>query len=243
MWDGESRVRQSSPFNNREEGAVLIMVDIPNSSLFSICSGVVLRDEWILTVAHCLIDHDGEPFFDDPSDIDVESVFNEHEQAVAAIDSGSYNWTIADEDYDDDWALIKLDTGGFTTDLQDMDLWGGSDSTFQDIGSNVHLLGYPANILDSNDDCVDGDFDLFHMGDALTMATAGARVKFKADSGPQQSGAPYYFCPEGADDTCGSGELGEVVAIHAGYNTVENRQIGPKASSFDDTAIFIMDFF
>lgn len=79
------------------------------------------------------------------------------------------------------------------------------------------------------------------MADALVMSTAGKRVKLKSDGTPGQSGSPYYFCPVGADHLCASTDPGEVVAVHAGFNPLENRYVGPKANSFREAAFELME--
>ena len=121
-----------------------------------------------------------------------------------------------------------------------MDLYGASDSGFEDIDDKIHLLGYPRFVLNAAGDCKAGNEDLFHLKNAKATSTHAGRVRFKSDGAPQQSGAPYYFCPEGPDDVCGPGEEGRVVAVHAGFNPVSNRYVGPKASAFYAEALSIM---
>jgi hypothetical protein len=238
VWDGESRTRKAGPgFTNRQETAVFLNAPFGIGQIG--CSGVLLRNRWVLTAAHCVVDAQ-ENLLVPESDWNVRNVHGETVGVDAIHVASGYNYTAIDHDYEDDWALLKLDSTHPTPAGGDMDIYGGSDSDFEDIDEKVHLLGYPSFVLSAAGNCIAGNEDLFHLKNAKATSTPAGRVRFKSDGAPQQSGAPYYFCPDGADDVCGAGEEGRVVAVHAGFNPVNNRYVGPKASSFRAEALSIM---
>lgn len=240
VWDGESRVRKTENFTGRQKATVRLNFNGAE------CSGTRLNAEWIVTSAHCIEDHDGTLFgelyqliaFDVLGNTaEVEDVF------VAGYHSGNdpYNWNYLDHDYADDWALIQM-AESFPTVAEDMDLYGGSDSTFENIGANVHNNGFPQYVLDQNGGCEEGDNDFFWLSNALVTSTANQRTKWKTDSSPGMSGSGYYFCPDGPDDdVCADDEVGMIVALASGFNTFEDRHIGPKASAFRSAAITCMN--
>ena len=63
----------------------------------------------------------------------------------------------------------------------------------------------------------------------------------KIDGTPGHSGSPIYFCPAGDDNKCASGEKGFVIAVVSGWNTGNNRYVGPKSASFVEVAVGAMD--
>jgi hypothetical protein len=123
---------------------------------------------------------------------------------------------------------------------RNMDLYDGDDSAFHDIGSSVHMLGYPNFVTNAAGDCISGDNDLFHYSDGKVTASPAKKIKLKADNSAGQSGSPLFFCPEGPDDTCGSGEKAKIIGINAGQIFGPTRAVGPKASSFRELAVSII---
>jgi hypothetical protein len=169
------------------------------------------------------------------------NVFNEMATAQDIFfTTEGYNWNILDSDYEDDWALIKIAIP-FPSTAGDMDVYGGADSSFEAIGSKVHLNAFPASVLGSNGNCQSGGNQMFIQSNALVTSTANQRTKWKADAGGRSSGGGYFFCPQGPDETCEVGDVGEIVAVHAGWNIAESRHIGPKGASFHAAANTIMN--
>ncbi|MBA2321727.1 MAG: hypothetical protein H0V89_11290 [Deltaproteobacteria bacterium] len=82
--------------------------------------------------------------------------------------------------------------------------------------------------------------DLVHTFNNEVTATASDNLRFKGDFSGGQSGGPIYYCPDGDDTVCGSGDLGFVVAVAAGFSGYYNRVMGPRASNFRSWAIGIM---
>ncbi|MFK7931563.1 MAG: serine protease [Myxococcota bacterium] len=237
VWNGESRTKKTAPWTDRQ--ATTLFLESPGSSG---CTATLLLERWAITAAHCVAQSNGFPH----SPINSYTVHNVHSsdwsRGLDSITVAS-SYFASPTDFGDDWAILEL-SSGFSTNMPDMDLWDGTDSKFENIGAKVHNLGYPGDVLTSSGSCssnVDGTnawgLGLRHHANAEVTSTPTKKVRLKGDGSPGNSGGPWYFCPASADDVCGPGEKGEIVAIAAGYNTVNARHVGPKASNFRPEAL------
>jgi hypothetical protein len=112
---------------------------------------------------------------------------------------------------------------------------------FQAIGANIHANDFPAFHLTSTYICASGSDDLHIQSNAEVSGMSSGKIKLQSDTSGGASGGAYFFCPEGADDVCDTGEVGMVVGVQAGHNPVEQKNVGPKASAFAGVAITWMD--
>ena len=81
----------------------------------------------------------------------------------------------------------------------------------------------------------------FTWANGEVMSTTNKRVRLRGDGASRMSGSPHYFCPDGAVDTCGPSDKGEIIMIHAGFvGSPTNRVVGPKASAFEAQAVNII---
>ena len=67
-------------------------------------------------------------------------------------------------------------------------------------------------------------------------------LRLRIDGAPGQSGSAFYYCPAGDNNVCLPGEKGYIIGVWAGWNSLRDRFVGPKASSFRAAALaFIND--
>ena len=213
IWNGESRV----PIVNHgiRSRAIVRMGD-------GDCSGVLLGEGggWVLTAAHCVWNGPAEEWKGEP-----EYVLFASADATLGLTQGFdvSSSLVPDEWQDDyntpgknDWALLKLNAP--IQDASWMDIYGGANATFLNLGEHVHIAGFPSHILGSNGQCeaVSGPYRL-EDAEAYEVAPL-SETRLHSDGTGGQSGGPYFFCPGGTSvETCEPGERGEVITIHSGW--------------------------
>ncbi len=238
LWEGESRNEIHSGHTARQQTAVRVRVNGSN-----VCSAVILRQDQVLTAAHCVSDDSNNP-------IDVNTVDVCRDDISGCIDADDIDFSSSygggsgsggGTDFSDDWAIIELEEtwseAGYGT-AEDMDLSSASDTTLGNL-SKVHNLAFPGYLPGCT---LSSGSTLIHNAEDEPIATiTSKRLKLKLDGSAGHSGSPIYYCPEGDNDVCGGGELGFVIGVFAGWNSGTKRHVGPKASSFRSAAIAFMD--
>jgi hypothetical protein len=230
VWDLESRTVANTSFE-RPRAAALVIWDRPFPKYRYQCSGVFLRDNWVLTAAHCLVHNNTVP------DEDHLTVSKPWAGTSVGVETFHINTTFSGNvDFDDDWALIKT-TGSLGP--EEMDLSSANDATLQQVGASFHNLGIPgwAPLCSPTNQTT-----LFHSTNNDITDFQNVRLRWRGDGTPGHSGGPIYYCPEGSSvSACAPGEKGFVVSVFAGWNSVYDRFVGPRVSEWRDEAITIMD--
>lgn len=234
VWEGDSRNEITSGHTARQQTAVTIRV---NGAVR--CSGVILLQDEVLTAAHCVSDDSNNP-------IDVNDVQVCRDDIAACIDAADIDFSASygggsgsggGTDFEDDWAIVELSqtwaAAGFST-PSDMDLSSSSDATLAAL-TKVHNLAFPQWMPGCDESS--GTRLIHNLEEEPIAAIEAKRLRLKLDGSPGHSGSPIYFCPDGDDDVCASGDKGFVIAVFSGWNTLDNRHVGPKVSSFRDAAI------
>ena len=236
FWEGDGRQTKSATWANRtlrQKSAVQVG---GNGS----CSGVMLKQKWVLTAAHCVSD-------DNNNEIDGVFVCRQLGTCIGAANvtlAGGYTGGSGDgggTDYADDWAIIELEetwVSAGETAIETMDLSYALDDKLDGL-TRLHNLAYPI----FHPTCDEApDARLIHNEEFEPIARIQNRkLRLKIDGVPGQSGSPIYYCPVGDDNYCGNGERGKVIAVMAGWNDVWNRFVGPKAADFRGEALAIID--
>jgi hypothetical protein len=218
----------------RQRTAVRVQVDLGNEQ--GNCSGVMLRNRWLVTAAHCLFDDNNNQIQE--ADINIELDWaNERQEGVTYAFIGDGFNPGSSGDWKDDYALIKLDRA-WANDPGDMDLSNAGNSTLKGVGSHFHVLGFPGWFTG----CYTTQaFWLVHSGNNDVTGFFKQTLRWAGDGTTGMSGGPLYYCPDGADDTCDRNDTGFVVALFGGWNSVASRFVGPRASNFRAWATYLMD--
>ena len=244
LWNGESRTLKTYPnYTDRQSAAVQVIyvnpdIEYPDNWEGSVCTGTIIRGNWVLTAAHCVTsDPSAEPV--DLDDLVVRRV----DQMVVGggfetlgVDQiiASPNWTY--DQAKNDYALLKL-SGSWFPGYHDMNLSAASNAVIGNI-TEPHNLGFPR----FNADC-DEFAGLYHnYQDELGSYVAGPYLNLKMDGGGGNSGGPIYFCPYGDDNYCGSGEDGNVISVFSQWIVLPYKtHRGPKVPTFRTWAIGVMN--
>ncbi len=234
FWDGDSRNQVFNP-TARQQTAVEIRVDTVTK-----CSGVILREDQVLTAAHCLSDDNNNPLAVGTVSVARDDIYEVRN--VSNIDfPGTYGGGSGQgggTDFADDWAIVEL-SAPWSAGFEDMALSEASDNTLSNL-TQIHNLAFPGFFPDCTE-IIPGAVLIHNVEQEPIAAILNKKLRFKIDGVPAQSGSPLYYCPEGDDNVCGAGEQGYVFAVFAGYNPATKRFVGPKSTSFRDAAMAFLD--
>jgi V8-like Glu-specific endopeptidase len=205
----------------------------------TVCSGVILRRDWVLTNAHCIFDADRNLVdIDSMTVVRWDGVDSTPEYELAARRWPSSFAPLTDPG--DDWALLKLDTL-LQTPFFDMDISGASDSTLGAI-TNPTNLAFPRFAPYCTDNASSGVVENLFVNSAGGLGSIfDKKVFIQMDAGPGHSGSPVFFCPEGDDNECVDDEKGFVIALIADWDGFDTTFTGPKGPSFRTSATIVMD--
>jgi V8-like Glu-specific endopeptidase len=234
-FDGDSRLAVATLASPRQDAIVDVRVYGDTQ-----CTGVILRDRWILTAGHCLFDGNHNPIPDDAITIVRQDKIGQASHDV--LDSTVSPWfTSNGTDPSDDYALLEL-VDALDAPFNDMDLSRVPESFLKSLDA-VHNVALPGSAPGCGDNVSDSGIALRRY--VQTGGPLGSmndqRVNLKMDGGPGHSGSPIFYCPEGDDDVCTDDETGFVIAVWSGWNGFTTTQTAARASRFRGWAIALMD--
>ena len=228
----DDRVVVDSTSNPRRRAIVDIRVDNQ-----SVCIGVILRSDWVLTSAHCIFDGNNDLI--DRVDMSVvrrDGVAGTHQLQGRNWDGG---FTSPGTDPNDDWALLHLAVP-LAAPYSDMDISSLGDSAMADL-PQIANLAYPGFAPNCSSNLNGSVFDdLFSNSVGALGSIFSEKVNLKIDGGPGHSGSPVFYCPNG-NELCEGDEKGFVLAVWSGWDGVATTAVGTKGPAFRDAAVGVMD--
>ncbi|MEM6929160.1 MAG: trypsin-like serine protease [Myxococcota bacterium] len=229
-WNGDDRRTLdfgNTVYNSREKALVEI-----DASTGGSCTGTLMRNRWVLTANHCTFDDNGNPV----SSYTIYNYDRSESRQQASIQRGPSFNANATLDANDDYALIELASS--FVDAETMDWGSPSNSKIDGVGANFHNLGVPRYLAG----CELNIWSFRTHDDSAEVTGKNTRnLRWKGDGGAGHSGGPLYYCPQGADDVCTTGDTPKVVAVWAGWSGYYNRHIGPRTSYFRSWAVNLMN--
>lgn len=204
-------------------------------STSSKCTGTILRQQWVLTAAHCVFDSNNNRVA--TSNLRVKR--SDGVQAgwlpvTSAFVDGGF---VAAWDPNDDWVLLKL-TSPLALPFSDMDISGASDTTLANL-SEIDNLAFPQFAPGCSSNSSNA---MYLSNDGELGSIYSQKINFKLDSGPRHSGSPVLYCPNGNNDgNCDGDEVGFIIGIISGWNPVETTIVGPKGPEQRASSTTIMD--
>ena len=242
LWNGDSRTLVQGTLDSQEAAVVRVYFAGNATNDGGGCTGVILRDNWVLTAAHCVTD--------DATGIDLPH----HLLSVNRLDSfevrgvedvvAAPNWTGADsEDPTFDYALVEL-SSAWSSPFADMNLSAASNSTIDALNNprNLSLPAWARSGVNGSCDFQGGDMFL-NKSDEVSTPWYTSDLHLAMDGSQGHSGGPVYFCPQDSNDVCTSSDEANVIGVWSGWasNLFYSSCVGPKVPVFRTWALGIMN--